>query len=990
MDRYSDLRARAVEFVAEWVQWGEVVVLAPVREAADEVALAACGDALIGVHRLAFRELALELSAAELNRRALTPVGRVVREALAARVTEEAAGAGKLSYLGPVAAFPGFPRALADTFEELRLNGIPLGQLRECGQSGADLALLLGAYEDELAARGFADHAARVELARLGTAGLLSEKAVVALDLAPRTRSERELLTLVLNTARAHLDLRLGHGDTPPQSSLELLQRYLFSGDAVPGREEDGSVAIFSTSGEALECVEIARRIGAAVDRGVPYDQIAIAVRSPERYQPLVVEGLRRAGIPVHCTRGSRRPDVAGRSFLALLHCAEERLSASRFAEYLSLGQMPDDEEPRTPAAWERLLVDAAVIGGPDRWETRLHGLREELHRRYREEEDEGERARLERRVASLENLRDFALPVIGRLAALPERATWGEWITALSDLAEFTLREPERVTALVEELEPMSAIGPVGLGQVLLVIGPRLGSLTAAPKESRYGKVWVGGIEEARGMAFRCVFVPGVNEGLFPRPPAEDPLLLEAQRQLLGIELRAEDTELLRIAAASAGEQFTLSFSRLDLLTGRLRVPSFYAFAAHRAAGGGEIDVREFEARARSATRTRIGWPAPPDPADAIDDAEFDLATLAPLVKGSGEYLKSLPGRAVPSLRARWARWHKSWKPADGLFIEEIGSDALKAYRLTERAWSPSLLQQYARCPYRFALRGVFGLRPAERPAGIQRMDPAERGNLYHAVQFELLRDLAAAGLVPVNGENLAAALERLDAVLRMEAARAAAELAPAIPQIWRAEVQSLRADLRGWLQQKALVEADWTPEFNELSFGLKSPAGRDPRSLREPVTVSGGYQLQGSIDLVERRAGGMLRVVDHKIGRIPDPRPETVGKGEVLQPTLYALAAEAMLGEAVAAGRLYYSTIAQNYTPIDVPMHDWTRRRAQHVLEVIDGAIVNGTLPAAPREDGCRNCEYLPICGPYEEERVKEKSQVELQSLKEVRSWK
>src|SRR6516164_128515 len=164
MDRYSELRARAAEFVAEWVQWGEVVVLAPVREAADEVALAACGDALIGVHRLAFRELVLELSAAELNRRALTPVGRVVREALAARVTEEAAGAGKLSYLGPVAAFPGFPRALADTFEELRLNGIPLGQLRECGQSGADLALLLGAYEDELAARGFADHAARVEL----------------------------------------------------------------------------------------------------------------------------------------------------------------------------------------------------------------------------------------------------------------------------------------------------------------------------------------------------------------------------------------------------------------------------------------------------------------------------------------------------------------------------------------------------------------------------------------------------------------------------------------------------------------------------------------------------------------------------------------------------------------------------------------------------------------------------------------------------------
>src|ERR1019366_2265061 len=252
----------------------------------------------------------------------------------------------------------------------------------------------------------------------------------------------------------------------------------------------------------------------------------------------------------------------------------------------------------------------------------------------------------------------------------------------------------------------------------------------------------------------------------------------------------RGDDTELLRIAAACASEQLTLSFSRLDLLTGRERVPSFYAFAAHRAAGGEEIGGREFEGRARSATSTRIGWPAPPDPADAIDDAEFDVATLAPLVKGSGEYLKSLPGRAVASLRARWMRWHKPWKPADGLFIEEIGSDALQPYRLTARAGSPSLLQPYARCPSRFALRGIFGFRPADRPAAIQRMDPAERGNLYHAVQFALLRDLAAAGLAPVNGANLAAALERLDVILQAEAARAESDLAPAIPRIWLSEV--------------------------------------------------------------------------------------------------------------------------------------------------------------------------------------------------------
>jgi len=982
-----------VDFVTQFSAAGPVLVLAPVRAAAEEIALEACETALLGVRRFAFREYVMELSAAELNRRGLVPVGRFVREALAARVTAEALRRNELTYLKPVAAFPGFPRALTATFEELRLNAVDLDRLRACGESGPDLACLLEAYTRELSGRRFADHAARVDLARDAfSAGYnnLRQMAVVALDLAPRTLLERELLASVMGAARVALELQLEAGEAPPASSLDSLQRYLFSSDAVPVREEDGSVVILSTSGEALECVEIARAVHAAAAGGVPFDQVAILLRSPERHQPLILEALRRAGIPSLCTLATRRPDAAGRSLLALLYCAAEGLSASRFAEYLSLGQVPEEEEPVTPARWERLLVDAAVIGGSARWESRLTGLREELHRRHAVEEDEEARESLARRVESVENLTRLALPVIARLEALPGHALWGDWIAALIDLAEFTLRDPEHVLELLQELEPMSEIGPVSLAEVLLVLSPRLNALASAAKESRFGKVWVGAVEEARGLAFRRVFVPGVNEGLFPRPPAEDPLLLQAQRRHLGIELRAEDTELLHIAAASASERLTLSFSRLDLLTGRERVPSFYAFAAHRAAGGRETAVREFESRARSATQTRIAWPAPPDAADAIDDAEFDLATLAPLTKGAGQYLKSLPGRSVESLRARWARWHKPWKAADGLFIEEIGSDALAPYLLSQRAWSPSVLQQYARCPYRFALRGIHGLRPAEHPTGIQRMDPATRGEIYHAVQFELLRDLAQSESLPVNPNNLAAARDRLDAVLQQVARRFEAELAPAIPQIWSAETQAIRADLRGWLQQKAAFEPDWTLLFYELSFGLHDPAGRDPRSRKEPVEIEGGYRLQGSIDLIERHASGVLRVVDHKTGRVPEPRPELVGNGEVLQPALYALAAEQMLGERVAFGRLYYSTIAQNYAVVDVPLNDWSRHRAAHVLRVIDDAMREGFLPAAPRKDGCKRCEYLPVCGPYEEERAGEKSQPELKALKEMRTWR
>ncbi len=988
MISYKALRGRAVDYVRQHAGTGSILVLAPVRAAADEVALEACGEAVIGVRRLAFRDLVLVLAEAELSRRGLVPVGRFVREALAARVTGQSLERGELGYLRPVARFPGFARALTTTFEELRLNAVALDDLRRCGESGPDLALLLEAYTRELAERRLADHAARTGLAveafRAGRSEL-SGTAVVAIDVTPRTRLERELFGAVMSAARPGLDLRIDADSASPSSSLESLQRYLFSTEAVPGREEDGGFIVFSTSGEALECVEIARALHAAAGEGVPFDQTAILLRSPERHQPLVIEALRRADIPAFCALAARRPDATGRSLLALLHCAAEGLSASRFAEYLSLGQVPEEEEPATPAQWERLLVDAAVIGGVARWETRIAGLREELHRRYTAAEDEAAREAAARSIESLQNLTRLALPIVERLAALPERALWGEWIAALSALAEFAVRDAERVVELLEELEPMSDIGPVTLGEVLLVLGPRLSAFASPPAESRFGKVWVGSIEEARGLAFRRVFVPGVNEGLFPRPPAEDPLLLHAQRRSLGIELRAEDTELLRIAAACAFERLTLSFSRLDLLTGRERVPSFYAFEAHRAAGGRELSVREFEARTRSATQSRIGWPAPADPADAIDDAEFDLATLAPLSAGSGQYLKRLPGRAVQSLRARWTRWHKSWKAADGLVVEEVGSDALTRYRLAQRAWSPSALQQYARCPYRFALHGILGLRPAERPAGIQRMDPATRGEIYHAVQFELLSGFTAATVY-----DAPEVLDRLDAVLQDVSQRFEADLAPAIPQIWRTEISSIRADLRGWLQQKAAREPEWRPLFYEFSFGLNDAAGRDPRSRKEPVQLEGGWMLRGSIDLVERHTGGMLRVVDHKTGRIPDPRPEMLGGGEALQPSLYALVAEQMLGEPVNLGRLYYATIRQNFTAVDVPLNEWSRRRAANVLQTIDDAMRDGFLPAAPRKDGCKRCEFLPVCGPYEEERVDEKSQPELGRLKELRTWR
>src|SRR6185312_7659012 len=159
------------------------------------------------------------------------------------------------------------------------------------------------------------------------------------------------------------------------------------------------------------EAVEIVRRLLDEAQAGVPFDEMAVFLRAPDHYLGLLEHACARGGVPVYFDRGTRRPDPAGRAFIALLSCGVEGLSAKRFDEYLSLGQVPrqpageaggpvlprdealaavaapdagddpdsavpppggldSDEDAivagtlRSPWKWEELIVESAVVGG--------------------------------------------------------------------------------------------------------------------------------------------------------------------------------------------------------------------------------------------------------------------------------------------------------------------------------------------------------------------------------------------------------------------------------------------------------------------------------------------------------------------------------------------------------------------------------------------------------------------------------------------------
>jgi CRISPR/Cas system-associated exonuclease Cas4 (RecB family) len=1035
---------------------GRVFVVGATREAAADIvrkAALARGSA-VGLEAHTLKSLAGVLSRRALAKTGAVPCGMLTLEALVQRIIMTERELGRFAALRNE---PGLARALTRTLTELRLEDIERAKIAD-----ETLKNLLACFERDLSSHGFADPAMVFAAAR-ENAGTRGESALLLLDVSCMHRAQAAFVEALTKTATETLatiplgDARTlsltGHLSAPVRrtkespSAVERVQSHLFS-ESHAGLRHDEGITIFSAPGESREAAEIARRVLALAKSGVPFDDMAVLLRNPREYALALEEAFARARIPGHFARGTKRPDPSGRAFLALLACADDGLSAARFSEYLSLGELPDadasgvpppawpapdrwvppdDEtvagatatpEPaeherdpeaaaggendaapvvagsiRAPKLWERLLVDAAVIGGLDRWKKRLVGLRNKLASDLKElEGDDARMATKTRDIRALDAMRVFALPLLAELDALGKAPrSLAEWVRDLSALATRALRRPERVLSVLSELAPVGHGAKVDMSEVRLVLEPRLTDLTVKDGGARYGRVYVAAIDEARGMAFRHVFVPGLVERGFPQKLAEDPMFLDRGRsathpllvtneQRLGAERLA-----LRIAIGAASEHAVFSYPRVDTELGRPKTPSFYALEIVRAQTGGLSGFEELADRADVAARARIGWPAPLDPKDAIDESEHDLALLARVLDkpenetvGTARYLLSSNPHLARALRFRAKRWLRTFSEADGLVdpppaVKEI----LAEHALGKRSFSPTALQNFASCPYRFFLYAVHKLSPREEPEAIEEMDALQKGSFVHDVLFEFLTELRDAKLLPITAGSLDAARAQLDGVLERVDKRYKEDLFPAIDRVWADGIAQIRADLREWLRRESESEdGGFVPAFFELSFGLEGQRdASDASSSKEPIQLDCGIKLRGSIDLVEQE-GNTLRATDYKTGKKRADDGAIIGGGKILQPVLYALVLEKMFPQKqVSGGRLYYATSTGGFTPVMVELNEAAREGAKAVAEAVGKAIDDGFLPALPDERECTYCDYKPVCGPYEEVRTKKK---------------
>jgi len=143
--------------------------------------------------------------------------------------------------------------------------------------------------------------------------------------------------------------------------------------------------------------------------------------------------------------------------------------------------------------------------------------------------------------------------------------------------------------------------------------------------------------------------------------------------------------------------------------------------------------------------------------------------------------------------------------------------------------------------------------------------------------------------------------------------------------------------------------------------------------------------------VDLIERHhETGHLRITDHKTGKNRSTPDLIVGGGAVLQPVLYSVAIEQGLGTPVDEGRLFYCTTAGGFAAKPIVIDEYARAQGLQVLTIVDRAVEQGVLVAAPSERACTWCDFRPVCGPHAERHAANKGLERLADLEALRSMR
>ena len=307
-----------------------------------------------------------------------------------------------------------------------------------------------------------------------------------------------------------------------------------------------------------------------------------------------------------------------------------------------------------------------------------------------------------------------------------------------------------------------------------------------------------------------------------------------------------------------------------------------------------------------------------------------------------------------------------------NGYLVDHVAAGSVKV--APRKYWSASRLSDYGKCPFRYWVSHVAGVRLEQEPEA--KLAANVIGETYHKALEIFYNEIISKKLSLRHSEE-----EVLRGIFDRAVLEALAWLNkhPRVRkgEFWHYECQDLIFRLVRFFQserERALVE-DYVPFLVEASFGMnEEPALTPALSLKNGDSE---IQIRGRIDRIDISTDGSeksLRVVDYKSGSTRILKDDALS-GRNIQLPLYALAVERAIvkGSQVIDGQ--YLSIAQaasignykfdQYEHVgygeQVKLAEW----AETLTKKFVNAIQAGDFSVRPNGHSvCQTCDHITIC--------------------------
>jgi ATP-dependent helicase/nuclease subunit B len=753
------------------------------------------------------------------------------------------------------------------------------------------------------------------------------------------------------------------------------------------------------TPDPAEEAAVATRLVVGALAGGTDAERIAVLYRVRDPYAALLREQLDAAGVPHHA-RSVRTlaQSVAGRVLLGALALPDTGYRRSEIVAWWRSGPVLDLAGSRRTvpvARWDRVAREAGVVCGLDQWQQRLaqaaERRREQLASRPPPDPDEPER--VERHLPQIEALA-AAVDALGRRLAPPADRTWSGWsrwaCDLLADMLDtgdptWSAEETEALDAVRRAIRGLAQLDPIDPAPDLRRFRAALERELDAPARPHgvFGHgVAVAPLFHAVGADFDLAVVVGAAEGAFPPHGSDDALVPDRERRLAGGALaprsrnRSEERRDL-FAALAAARRRVLVAPRSDPRAQRERQPAAAFLDAAGARAGRLVATDELDELRRSRWFTDVAsfewWPASKRPEQVAFDIE--VATLLAEHRAGRPVVGAAATQASPALarglEAALARRQGTFDAWSG----NVGSreDLLAGF---DRPRSPTGLEHYATCPFRFFLGQTLGVSAVDDPTDLDEISPRDSGSLIHAA-LERFIDERGIGKPPEEPWS-ADDRQRLVAVANELADHYEALGRTGRPLLWGVRREQLRRDLLALLDDDDRVRASLgsSPAAMEHRFGVDEGDDAVVLDLGDGRSV----QFRGFIDRIDRTADGGVLVLDYKSGSDWGYRgldADITDRGRKLQLGVYALAARQHLPEATSVDtRYWFIRRGRGGPPLlhGGPFDEAAETRFRDVVTTMIDGVVGGRFPANPGDEEwawgryvhqhCRHCDFDRVC--------------------------